>query len=100
MDLLVAVDGDYCVTKIQITASIANIKLNIIKNKTHEELSILDPCAKSIVLQTKEGIITQHNAILRYIAEISPAVQLMGITSFDSSQVDQWLDFSWCELGR
>ena len=98
MDLLVAVD-DYCLTKVVVTASVAGVKINVIKGVSHSELSALDCAAKSLLLKTSAGVVTQHVAMLRYIAEMTPAVQLMGVTAYDASQVDQWLEFSWCELG-
>lgn len=98
MDLLVAVD-DYCLTKVIVTASVAGVKVNVTKGISHEELALLDAASKSMVLKTSSGIITQHVAMLRFIAEMVPAVQLTGVTAFDAALVDQWLDFSWCELG-
>ena len=98
MDLLVAVD-DYCVTKVAVAASVAGVKINVVKGISHEELALLDVTSKSMVLRTSSGIITQHVAMLRYIAEMVPALQLVGVTAFDTALVDQWLDFSWCELG-
>jgi glutathione S-transferase len=58
-----------------------------------------DIAAKSILLKTSSGLITQHVPILRYIAEIAPNARLMGANTFDSALVNQWLEFSWCELG-
>lgn len=98
MELLVAVD-DYCVTKIIIAASAAGVKIKVVKDVTHDDLKKLDIAAKSILLLTSSGIIAQHVSMLRYIAEIAPSAQLMGSTPFDSALVDQWLEFSWCELG-
>ena len=98
MELLVAVD-DYCVTKIVVAASAAGVKINVVKDVSHDDLKKLDIAAKSILLLTSSGIIAQHVSMLRYIAEIAPSAQLMGSTPFDSALVDQWLEFSWCELG-
>lgn len=98
MELLVAVD-DYCVTKVTVAASVAGVKINVVKGLSHDDLKKLDIAAKSILLLTSSGIIAQHVSMLRYIAEIAPSVQLMGATAFDSALVDQWLEFSWCELG-
>jgi hypothetical protein len=98
MELLVAVD-DYCVAKVIIAASIAGVKINITKGVSHDDLGKVDIAAKSIILRTDLGIITQHVTMLRYIAEMAPVSHLMGVTDYDASQVDQWLEFSWCELG-
>jgi hypothetical protein len=99
MELLVAVD-DYCVTKIVIAASVAGIKLDVKRGLSHNDLIALDSAAKSVLLKAETGIITQHLPMLRYIAKNCPAAQLMGVTAFDGAQVDQWLDFSWSELGK
>ena len=99
MEVLVAVD-DYCLLKVVITAAVAGVKINVLKGKSHEELRKENPSAKSLLLRTSSGVITQHVPMLRYIAEMTPAVQLMGVTAFDLALVDQWLDFSWCELGK
>jgi hypothetical protein len=98
MELLVAVD-DYCVTKIIAAASAAGVPLPVRKGYSHSQLTDIDNAAKSILLKTKQGNITQHVAMLRYIAELAPASGLAGISSFDTAIVDQWLDFSWNELG-
>ena len=98
MDLLVAFE-DYCFTKVIVAASVAGVKINVQKGVTQEALTQIDDAAKSILLKTSSGVITQHVSMLRYIAEMTPAVQLTGVTDYDSAQVDQWLEFSWCELG-
>ena len=99
MELYVAVD-DYCVSKLVIAASVAGLELPVKKGMTHADLLQIDGGAKSIVLKTSAGTtITQHVAMLRHIAECAPIAQLTGAAAFDSSQVDQWLDFSWGELG-
>jgi hypothetical protein len=98
MELLVAVD-DYCVTKASLTAAVAGVKINIVKGLSQSDLMKFDIAAKSILLKTSSGIITQHVPILRYIAEIAPNARLMGANTFDSALVNQWLEFSWCELG-
>lgn len=98
MELLVAVD-DYCVTKVSLTAAVAGVNINVVKGLCHSDLTKFDIAAKSILLKTSSGIITQHVPILRYIAEIAPNARLMGANTFDSALVNQWLEFSWCELG-
>jgi hypothetical protein len=98
MELLVAVD-DYCLTKVIVTAAVAGVKINVVKGVSHDDLRKQDSAAKSLLLRTSSGVVTQHVPMLRYIAELTPAVQLMGVTTFDLALVDQWLDFSWCELG-
>jgi glutathione S-transferase len=99
MNLLVSFD-DYCVDKIQLTASIAKLNLNVKKGLTAEELVKLEPNAKSILLEVNSNYISQHNAILRFIAESSLSTQLLGSVPLDRAQIDQWLEFSWQELGK
>lgn len=98
MELLVAVD-DYCVTKVSLTAAVAGININVVKGLSHSDLAKFDIAAKSLLLKTSSGLITQHLPMLRYIAENAPNVRLMGANTFDSALVNQWLEFSWCELG-
>jgi glutathione S-transferase len=50
------------------------------------------------VLHTRFGGVSQHYAILRYIAGNCEASGLYGKTAFQSAQVDQWLDFCLNEL--
>ena len=98
MNLLVAVE-DFCVQKITTTAAVAGVKIPVTK-ATAEELSAVDPKARSIVLLTSEGPISQHTAILRYLAELSPLAELSGTSNFNAALVDQWLEFSWQEIGK
>ena len=90
--------SDYCVTKIIVTASYAKISLNVTTGLTEDALLEMHPQARSIVLKTACGLLTQQNAILRYLAENSVDCGLVGATPFESAQVDQWLDFFWNEL--
>lgn len=95
--LLTSVD-DYCLKKIVATAEYAQVKLTVNKGVSLANLVELDPRATAFVLQTSFGSITHQNTILRYLSEISPAVGLCGASAYESSQVDQWLDFSWNEI--
>jgi glutathione S-transferase len=99
MDLFVAVD-DYCLQKVLITASLAGVKVNLFQDQDHASLIKLDPRAKSMVLRTSLGCITQHNAILRYLGDISPLCPLVGSSEEEYASVCQWLDFSWNEIGE
>ena len=99
VELLVAVD-DYCIKKVALTAAICGIQIKITNGVTHEELLSYDVAAKSMILRSSSGdVITQHLAILRHLADMSPMLQLMGVSAFDVAQVDQWLAFSWSEVG-
>jgi len=99
MQLLVEREGDYCLLKVLIAASLAGVSIPVKKSVSFEELSASHPDAKSLVLETPKGSITQHVAILRYLSELAPAAGLTGKSAFDSSQCDQWLDFSWNQIG-
>jgi hypothetical protein len=99
MELLIAEDS-YLVTKVTLAAAYAGVELKVTRGVTLQALQQVDSSAKGMVLKTASGTaITQHVAMLRHIAETVPAKQLAGASSFDASQVDQWLDFSWNELG-
>lgn len=95
--LFVAVD-DYCVQKVLVAAAAASFALELKNLPSQEELIKLDPSAKSLLLQTSAGFLTQQNAILRYIAESNKAAKLMGSDEMEIAQIDQWLEFSWQEL--
>jgi glutathione S-transferase len=97
MELVVEID-DYRVAEVLIAASVAGIKITVTKGVSHDDLVKLDAKATTLALKTTAGIITRHVAMLRYIAEMVPAAQLLGMTEFHTSQVDQWLEFSVNEL--
>ena len=77
-------------------ASAAKVSVEFEKKEETELLS-LDSAAKSILLKTDSGFVTQHNAIIRFIAELDSS--LLGSSEIERAQVDQWLDFSWQDLG-
>ena len=58
----------------------------------------IGPSARSLVLLTPQGPLTQSNSVLRYIASLAPAAQLYGATEFDEALVDQWIEFAALEL--
>jgi glutathione S-transferase len=97
MELVVEID-DYRVAEVLIAASVAGIKITVTKDVSHDDMVKLAANASSLVLKTPAGIITRQVAMLRHIAEMVPAAQLMGMTDFQTSQVDQWLEFSANEL--
>lgn len=99
LKLLVSVE-DFCVQKIIATAEVVGVSVEIEKGVSPEALELLDPKARSLLLQTSHGFISQHNAILRYLAEISPFAQISGVSNFNAALVDQWLEFSWHEIGE
>eukprot|EP00607_Mallomonas_marina_P009119 CAMPEP_0182422598 /NCGR_PEP_ID=MMETSP1167-20130531/8319_1 /TAXON_ID=2988 /ORGANISM="Mallomonas Sp, Strain CCMP3275" /LENGTH=707 /DNA_ID=CAMNT_0024600779 /DNA_START=50 /DNA_END=2173 /DNA_ORIENTATION=+ len=97
MELLVAVD-DFCVKKVLSVAAYAGLEVKVIKGVSQEKLLSLHPQARSTVLTTREGCLTQHTAIVRYLAEMCPASGLVGSSDFEFAEVDQWLEFSWMEI--
>ena len=99
MDLLISTEIDYVIQKILIAASVTGTKLNT-KKVSESDLVKLEPKAKTAVLVAKNGAITQHTAIIRYIGDMSPLVPLNGLNGFENAQVDQWIDLCWNELGN
>lgn len=101
MELLTLNESDYCVTKVVITAALLDAKLTV-KAVDEDALLKLAPegVPKSMALQTKDGnLLTQHMTILRYLAESVTAAKLGGGDETSIAKVDQWLSFSWQELG-
>jgi len=99
MNLLVAED-DYCVQKIVLVASLAGLELTVKKGVTAKTITDLDGKAKSVVLTTPAGNLGQHTAILKYLGEVSPVFPLNGVSEIERAQVNQWVGFSWSELGE
>lgn len=99
---LYTTNEDYCLLKIRLALSLVGLEseLNIELGYAQEDLLKLDSTAKSMLLETKSGtFITQHVSILRYIANEQFEKYLLGTNEIDQSMVDQWLDFSWQDLG-
>lgn len=86
---------DYTTLKVQIVASVVGADMSVEKST---ELTRLEASAKNMVLQTSGGNLTQHIAILRFLAGLSSSSNLLGAEDIDRAQVDQWLEFSWQEL--
>lgn len=89
---------DFCAQKVLALAAYSGVNLSVTKGVSSEGLEKLHPQAKSMVLQTPKGPITQHNTIIRYIAELSPVCGLSGSSEFNAALVDQWLEFEWNEI--
>lgn len=100
MEVLACVD-DYCVLKLVLTSTLADVPVVINKTMTHEALKTLHPAAKSILMKTSDDYLTQHVPMMRIIAAQSKKhAQLTGDNETNKAQVDQWLEYSWQELGR
>jgi elongation factor 1-gamma len=67
-------------------------------NKT-ESFKAKNPLGKVPVLDTPQGSIFESNAIARYVARLRADTNLLlGNSTFQSGQVDQWIDFATNEL--
>jgi glutathione S-transferase len=54
------------------------------------------PSPKSLVLSIGSDVhITMSNSMIRTIASIAPASELLGRNDFEAAQVDSWLSFLW-----
>ena len=99
MEVLTCVD-DYCVLKLVLTSALADVPIAINKTMTHDALKALHPAAKSVLMKTAGDYLTQHVPMMRMVASASKKhAQLAGEDEVNKSQVDQWLEYSWQELG-
>lgn len=92
---LLSVADDYCLLKIKIVLALTGKVCQIETPCAQEDLLKLDAAAKSMVLETPAGCVAQHVAIMRYLSDD----KLLGSGDIDRAMVDQWLEFSWEELG-
>lgn len=83
--------------KVLITAEYAGVKIEVDQNVTADKLKALSVHGKVPCLETKEGTISESNAITRYIARQGPS-GLYGSTAFETAQIDSWVDFCSDEL--
>ena len=84
--------------KILIAAKLAGVAVTHTVAKSEAAVAALAPCAKTCVLQSKEGPVARSTAALRYVAQLSPVAELAGSTCFDEGLCDQWLEFGTHEL--
>lgn len=75
----------------KVSIAIPEFKLNV-DNRTPDYLK-KSPMGKVPLLETSHGVISESNAIARYIARIRRDTELCGATLFASAQVDSWVDF-------
>lgn len=94
MKLFVATE-DYCLLKIRLALALTGKECVIETGVSVEDLKKLDAEAKAMLLESSLGYITQHIAILRSIV----GSEMVGSTDVDRAMIDQWLEFSWQELG-
>jgi len=95
---LYAEPGNFRAFKILIAAEYNGVSVNIpefklnVDNTTPEFLK-KSPLGRVPVLETCCGVITESNAIARYVARLRNDTGLYGRTFFESAKVDQWVDF-------
>ena len=44
--------------------------------------------------RNSSGVITESNAIARFVAKLRADTELLGATLLESAQVDSWMDYS------
>jgi len=89
-------DEDYLSTKCSLTAKLAGIKLAVEK----AQAGAVEATGMALVIAEGKAPISQHLAILRCLADAAPAAKLLGSTALDGAQVDQWLAFTWQNIGK
>ena len=99
--LLFSVPGhEFTLVKVKLLTALTGATLTI-ESKQDVELLQLDQTAKGLLLKTTSGFISQHLAILRYIAESYDNSSLLGgADELNRAQINQWLEFAWQELGE
>ncbi len=85
--------------KILITAQYANVQIEVDTNVTPESLASKSIQGSVPLLETADGVISESNAIARYIARLNPQSKIYGEKGiFESAQIDSWVDFSSSSL--
>lgn len=96
-EILTSVE-DFTLVKLQLLTALIGATLRVEK-KSEADLLALDPSAKGLLLRANNSYLSQHIAILRYIAEtFNNASLLGGEDEMSRAQINQWLEFSWEEL--
>lgn len=91
--------SDYCLLKVKLVAALTGTTVDV-EEKSHDELVALDASAKTLLLEVDGQYISQHLTILRYLAEHSSKAKELLLEDVERAQIDQWLEFSWEELGK
>ena len=89
-------DEDYLSTKCTLTAKLAGINLAVERVQGED----VEATGLSLVVAEGKPPVNQHLAILRCLADAAPAAKLLGSTALDGAQVDQWLAFTWQNIGK
>lgn len=100
-DTLYSVDGDSKAFKAIVTAAIVGYPLDVKKLQINADGTVAEgvsPTGAYPCLVTPNGIITESNAICRYIARSRPQSNLYGYSFFASAQIDSYIDWSLVNL--
>ena len=89
---------NFRVERVMITARLAGVKLSFEPASVAACETLHGGAARSLVLETPHGTLTQSNSVLRYIANLAPASELYGATGYEEALVDQWIEFAALEL--
>lgn len=88
---------DFPVKKVLACAALVGIKVEVILAST-AELATHSTDAKSMCLVDDAGVKTSNNIpILKFLAMSANRADMVG--GENSASVDEWLDFSWSQLG-
>ena len=89
---------NFRVERVMIAARLAGVKLSFEPASVAACETLHGGAARSLVLETPHGTLTQSNSVLRYIANLAPASELYGATGYEEALVDQWIEFAALEL--
>lgn len=103
--------GSACCLQAMLTAKACNLPVTFKyyvseAEKKSEKFLEMNPTGEFPCLQTSEGVITNAEAILRYMAGCKAYLYVAGQSAFDKAQVDYWMAScrsdlsSVCELRR
>jgi len=67
-------------------------------SRDSNEFAKKSPLAKIPVLETPQGSLWESNAITRYIARLGNSAVLYGSTPFETSLIDNWIEYSANEI--
>jgi len=99
-DTLYVLPGDSKAFKAVIAADIVGYPLDVKTLQFNEDGTVSGPSPTNLYpcLETPNGVITESNAICRYIARSRPQGNLYGYSFFASAQIDSYIDWSLVNL--
>jgi len=80
--------------KVLIVARLAGVAVQVEEDSAELE----GAASRTCVLVTKEGPVTQSNAVVRYLAALRPEAEMYGSSHYEEAVVDEWLEMSVMEL--